>query len=92
MRLRFQNLGQNLPAETKYENLFQFIFEQQKLLRLDSNIESKSSNNTYLKAAVSIFSVALVWLGRIGSWGDRTGFYHKKGEIVSLVVNDYLIC
>ena len=25
-------------------------------------------------AAVSIFSTALVWLGRIGSWGDGTGF------------------
>ena len=25
-------------------------------------------------AAVSINSIALVWVGRIGSWGDGTGF------------------
>ena len=29
-------------------------------------------------AAVSIFSIALVWLDRIGSWGDGTSFRAKE--------------
>ena len=34
----------------------------------------KKNQKYFVLAAVSIISTALVWLGRIGSWGDRTGF------------------